>query len=68
MARMSARALVVQPVLCRLVDSLPVTHPQQPRGGSAQAGPRLGEPRETRSEKPAGLLDPGEQCAQGVLE
>lgn len=56
---MSARALVVQPVLCRVVYSLPMTHPQQPIEASAQAGPRLGEVRQTWSEKPAGILEPG---------
>lgn len=32
---------------CQVVYSLPVTHPQQPREGSASAGPRHGEARET---------------------
>lgn len=45
-----------------VVYSLPVTHAQQPREGSAQAGPRHGEARETRVLK--ACWDPGTRAEE----
>lgn len=63
-ARTSARALGVQPVLCKVVYSLPMTHPQQPSAGSVQAGPRHGGERKTMVLK--AHWDP--EMRQGLVE